>query len=83
MSVPEGQTITLVCSVKQGTPPIRFSWYHEKKDIPVKSQNFNELEDSYSIANVTREAEGEYYCVCTNPANVNKQSDSVAIQGVF
>lgn len=83
VSVSEGQTMTLVCSVKQGTPPILFSWFHEKSKSPLDSQKSNKLEESYNISDVKREDEGNYYCVCTNPANDNKQSDSVAIQGVF
>lgn len=82
-SVSEGQTLTLVCSVKQGTPPIRFSWYHNKKQDPLKSEDSNKLEEPYSIINVIREDEGKYYCVCTNRANETKQSGDVIVTGVL
>lgn len=75
--------MTLVCSVKQGTPPIQFSWFHEKKTSPLRSHNSSKLNDSYSMTHVAKENEGKYYCVCDNPANDHKQSDAVAIQGVF
>ncbi|XP_029015677.1 platelet endothelial cell adhesion molecule isoform X2 [Betta splendens] len=78
-SVAEGQTLTLVCSLTHGTPPISFTWYHQKKVPPLESRTSNKLQESFDISSVKREDEGSYYCMCTNPANQTKLSNRVAV----
>uniref|UniRef100_A0A3B4XW03 Platelet endothelial cell adhesion molecule n=1 Tax=Seriola lalandi dorsalis TaxID=1841481 RepID=A0A3B4XW03_SERLL len=81
--VSEGQDATLTCSVKKGTPPIIFTWYHTEMKGALDLQTSKTLERSYFIQNVRGEHKGGYYCVSTNPANETKQSDTVMIRGVF
>lgn len=83
MSISEGQSTTIGCSVKHGTPPIQFSLYHEKNKSLLMFFNSSNLEVSYNLTDVKQEDEGKYYCVGTNVANETKQSERVTIQGVF
>ncbi|XP_026214020.1 platelet endothelial cell adhesion molecule isoform X2 [Anabas testudineus] len=80
MSISEGQSTTIGCSVKHGTPPIQFSLYHEKNKSLLMFFNSSNLEVSYNLTDVKQEDEGKYYCVGTNVANETKQSERVTIQ---
>lgn len=77
--VSEGQNVTLVCSVKKGSPPINFTWYHIESEGVLDSQISNKLEGSYSIPSVTGENGGGYYCTSTNLASETEQSHIVMI----
>lgn len=81
--VSEGQEVTLVCSVEEGTLPVKFTWFHTKKEGYLASKTSMELEESHKIANVRKEHQGGYYCVSTNQANEAKQSLTITIRGGF
>lgn len=81
--ISEGQDVSLVCSVKGGSFPIKFTWYHIDREGSLASQTSWKLEESYKIMNVRRERNGGYYCTSTNPAKETKQSQTVTIKGVF
>ncbi|XP_042361482.1 platelet endothelial cell adhesion molecule isoform X2 [Plectropomus leopardus] len=77
--VSEGQDVTLVCSVEKGSFPINFTWYHTKSQGALAFQTSMKKEASYSIKEVRREHQGEYYCVGTNAADEAKQSHPVML----
>lgn len=79
----EGQDISLVCSVKSGSFPIKFTWYHIDREGSLGSQTSWKLEGSHKITNVRQEHNGGYYCTSTNPAKETKQSQTITIKGVF
>lgn len=81
--VSEGQQVTLVCSVQEGTLPVSFTWFHTKTDGSLASKTSMEPEESHKIANVRKEHQGGYYCVSTNQANEAKQSLTITIRGGF
>lgn len=81
--VSEGQEVTLVCSVQQGTPPVNFTWFHTKKEDFLESKTSMEPQESHKIANVRKEDQGGYYCVSSNQANEAKQSLTITIRGGF
>ncbi|XP_036946015.1 platelet endothelial cell adhesion molecule isoform X2 [Acanthopagrus latus] len=80
--VSEGQDMTLVCSVRRGTLPIIFTWYHhtEKEEAIHTFKTFEKMESSFKISNVRGNHQGNYYCVCTNPANETEKSATVTIR---
>ncbi|XP_024128313.1 platelet endothelial cell adhesion molecule isoform X2 [Oryzias melastigma] len=77
--VSEGDSMSLVCSVQRGTFPISFTWFHTEIEDPVASVSTNKTEGSYRISNVKGEHGGRYYCVSTNQAKDNKQSNIVLV----
>ncbi|CAJ1076407.1 platelet endothelial cell adhesion molecule [Xyrichtys novacula] len=77
--VSEGQDLTLSCSVRRGSLPITFTWYHTKKDNPLDSQTFNKLEGSHRIIKVKGQDQGGYYCESTNSAEETKKSKIVMV----
>lgn len=79
--VSEGQDLTLSCFVQRGTFPIRFTWYHTKRQAPLGFQISDKLEASFSLKNIRGEDQGGYYCETTNSANQTKQSQTVTIGG--
>lgn len=82
--VSEGQDVTLICSVRRGTLPIIFTWYHTETEGAIHtSKSFEKMESSYEISNVNGNNQGQYYCVCTNPAKEAEKSATVIIRGVF
>ncbi|XP_073351050.1 platelet endothelial cell adhesion molecule [Pagrus major] len=79
--VSEGQDVILVCSVRSGTPPLTFTWYHtEKEESFLTFKTFEKLESTYNISNVRGNHQGQYHCVCTNPAKETKESATVTIR---
>ncbi|CAG5897603.1 unnamed protein product, partial [Menidia menidia] len=77
--VSEGQSVSLVCSVLSGSPPINFTWYHSETVGALASLSTNEMKGTHSIPNLRGEHGGNYYCVSTNLAKETKQSLTVAI----
>ncbi|XP_028267630.1 platelet endothelial cell adhesion molecule [Parambassis ranga] len=78
--VSEGNSMTLICSVQRGSPPINFTWYHTNSERPLASQTSNKLKGSHNISDVWGEHAGWYYCVSSNPANEPRQSEPVRIR---
>ncbi|XP_030264809.1 platelet endothelial cell adhesion molecule isoform X2 [Sparus aurata] len=79
--VSEGQDVTLVCSVRRGTLPIIFTWYHTETEGAILTfKTFEKMESSYKISNVRGNHQGQYYCVCTNPAKGTEKSATVTIR---
>lgn len=76
--ISEGQSVTLVCSVQSGTPPIDFAWYHKDKSF-LGRNTFKTLKGYHKINNIRGEDQGEYYCESTNPAKEIKRSDNIRI----
>ncbi|XP_062294697.1 platelet endothelial cell adhesion molecule isoform X1 [Scomber scombrus] len=79
VDIPEGQDVTLVCTVSRGTPPITFTWYHTETGRALDFQTSEKLKGTYSIYNVRGQHRGNYYCVSTNQANEPKQSRPIMI----
>ncbi|XP_069005842.1 platelet endothelial cell adhesion molecule [Embiotoca jacksoni] len=77
--ISEGTSLTLLCSILRGSPPINFTWYHNGTKGALAFKTSDRMEESYSIHNVKGEHGGGYYCVSTNPANETKQSHIVKI----
>ncbi|KAF7659201.1 hypothetical protein LDENG_00001590 [Lucifuga dentata] len=77
--VSEGQDLTLDCTLKKGTPPINFTWYHAETEGALASQTSPGLKGSYRIKGVRAEHGGGYYCVSTNQANEIKRSYTVTV----
>ncbi|KAK2833680.1 hypothetical protein Q5P01_017569 [Channa striata] len=78
--VPEGHSVTLVCSVEHGTPPFTFSWYHVGKEGALQSNTSRTMEVPYTIHKVKSEDGGEYYCESGNSANEIRHSDVARIR---
>ncbi|XP_053194392.1 platelet endothelial cell adhesion molecule [Scomber japonicus] len=79
VDIPEGQDVTLVCTVNRGTPPITFTWYHNETGRALAFQTSEILRGTFNISNVKGHHRGNYYCVSTNQANEPKQSRPVMI----
>uniref|UniRef100_A0A1A8MZW8 Platelet endothelial cell adhesion molecule n=1 Tax=Nothobranchius pienaari TaxID=704102 RepID=A0A1A8MZW8_9TELE len=78
-SISEGQTLSLVCSVQRGSPPINFTWYHMETGSVLASLSTNKPESSHSIHDVKAKHGGRYYCESTNAADEIKRSTFVQI----
>lgn len=83
VDIPEGQGVTLVCTVKRGTPPITFTWYHFETGRALAFQTSEKLKGIYRISNVNGQHRGNYYCTSTNQANETKRSPFILIGGDF
>lgn len=79
--VSEGNSMTLICSVQRGSPPINFTWYHTNSEHPLASQTSNKLKESHNISDVRGEHAGWYYCASSNPASEPRKSELVRIRG--
>ncbi|KAM7386645.1 hypothetical protein PAMA_009318 [Pampus argenteus] len=77
--ISEGQEVTLLCSVKRGSPPVNFTWFHNESKHALHSQTSKNLKGTYSIKHVKGEHKGIYYCVSTNEANEPQRSPTVVI----
>lgn len=75
--VPEGEDLTLLCSVNKGSPPFNYSWFHSEKLL--HSQTEERMEASFIVPAIKREDRGGYYCACTNPAGQAKQSRTIQV----
>lgn len=76
--ITERHDVTLFCSVLRGTPPVTFTWYSETQGA-LSSQTTHKLKGSHVISDVGSQDNGGYYCVCTNPANDTKRSETITI----
>uniref|UniRef100_A0A3B5A0Z5 Platelet endothelial cell adhesion molecule n=1 Tax=Stegastes partitus TaxID=144197 RepID=A0A3B5A0Z5_9TELE len=77
--VTEGHNMTLVCSVKSGSPPINFTWYHIETARVLATRMSSTRQECHSIGSVTGKDGGTYYCVSTNVANETKRSRPVTV----
>ncbi|XP_041831004.1 platelet endothelial cell adhesion molecule [Melanotaenia boesemani] len=75
--ISEGQSVSLICSVQSGSPPINFTWYHTETDVALASVSTDKREESFRIHNVRGEHRGRYYCVSTNLAKETKYSPEI------
>lgn len=80
--VAEGQDVTLLCSVRKGTLPIIFTWYHTEQEDFLSSQSSLKLRASLT-RHIKGGHKGGYYCTSTNPANETKKSQIVMIRGLW
>ncbi|KAK0141806.1 Platelet endothelial cell adhesion molecule [Merluccius polli] len=77
--ISEGQDLTLSCSVRKGTLPVNFTWYHTERKTPLDSQTSPVYQSSFTIPNVGRAHSGGYYCESSNLANNVKKSVTVVV----
>ncbi|KAM4530647.1 platelet endothelial cell adhesion molecule [Odontesthes bonariensis] len=77
--ISEGQSVSLICSVHSGSPPINFTWYHSETKGALASLSTNKLEGTHRIQHLRGEHGGEYFCVSSNLAKETKHSLKVTI----
>ncbi|KAJ7989384.1 hypothetical protein DPEC_G00303990 [Dallia pectoralis] len=78
-NVAEGQDLNLTCSVQQGTPPITYTWYSSKSDKPLWSTTGNVMQGSHVLQSVSKEHDGGYYCVTSNPSEDSRRSAVITV----
>uniref|UniRef100_A0A3Q3A612 Platelet and endothelial cell adhesion molecule 1a n=1 Tax=Kryptolebias marmoratus TaxID=37003 RepID=A0A3Q3A612_KRYMA len=77
--ISEGQSVSFVCSVQKGSPPITYTWYNAETKNPLYTLTNFKTEGIYTIYNVNGQHGGKYYCESTNAANEGKRSNVVTI----
>ena len=65
-----GQRVSIVCSLKEGTPPISFSWRRDGLPVSQKDElsvlNNGEYQETLQIAAVSPNHVGNYTCAAKN-----------------
>lgn len=76
-----GQRVSIVCSLKEGTPPIFFSWRKDGAPIVASSElrvlHNDEFQESLQIARTTPEHVGNYTCSAKNSYGSDQMSVAV------
>ncbi|XP_051018032.1 B-cell receptor CD22 [Acomys russatus] len=57
----EGQSIELICVSPASPPATNYTWYHNRKEVPGKTQ------EKFHISNVSLGHAGNYSCLAENP----------------
>ena len=76
-----GQRVSIVCSLKEGTPPISFSWLKDGLQVSQKNElsvlNNGEYQETLQISKVRPEHVGNYTCAAKNTFGSDQISVSV------
>ncbi|KAF5897017.1 platelet endothelial cell adhesion molecule-like isoform X1, partial [Clarias magur] len=77
--ISEDHDIKFVCSVRTGTPPITFEWYHGENRYPLSSRTVSTNYSEYVLSSPTSVHDGNYYCKAFNNAGKQEVSDQIVI----
>lgn len=72
--VRSGDEMVLLCSVKEGSFPIMYTFYKEKEDKPFYQIILNSTQAFWHKQQITKEQEGQYYCMASNRAVLTRSS---------
>lgn len=73
-----GQRVNVVCSLKEGTPPISFSWLKDGSPVPqrsdVKILHTDDFQETLQIVSVSPDHVGNYSCSAKNSHGSDQSS---------
>ncbi|XP_053564058.1 platelet endothelial cell adhesion molecule isoform X2 [Bombina bombina] len=83
--VEEGAELTLICKVQKGSLPIYFSFYVKKGKDEFLHNTTKDNEDfaEHEIQSFSKQRDGSYYCIASNKAGHQIQSNPLPVRGVL
>ncbi|XP_048847804.1 platelet endothelial cell adhesion molecule-like isoform X9 [Brienomyrus brachyistius] len=76
-NVVEGKELILFCTVKDGSPPFTFEWYHNGEII--NSSTTDERKHSYTLSKIEHKQGGRYYCQVQNNETESRRSEEITV----
>ncbi|XP_037663893.1 platelet endothelial cell adhesion molecule isoform X5 [Choloepus didactylus] len=71
--VESGKPVVLQCTVKEGSPPISYSFYRANAGKPFYQVTSNYTQEIWHKEEASKEEEGQYYCKASNRANLGRR----------
>ncbi|KAJ1081451.1 hypothetical protein NDU88_001633 [Pleurodeles waltl] len=75
----EGETLTMTCSVAEGTGTITFTWYKLQPNTCITQQKVNMRHAEHTMTARTDKDSGVYYCTASNDESATRVDSSVAV----
>ncbi|XP_035214084.1 titin-like [Stegodyphus dumicola] len=78
-----GDSIEIVCTIKRGSLPIKFSWFYDGVEVSnekKKKITIGDRSSHFSVGNIRASDIGNYTCVASNKFGTDSKTQSVIVE---